>query len=381
MELNECLARLKLFYNSFLNFTKGNSSTPEAFEQIVSIIKDNNFGENSDELRSILHIIYKIASQHKRNPVFMDKIQKILLLFEAKIKQSFSNLEILRIFQNDKFLLLFLINQKMVTIDEDVATFLIQKLGGYYSNFFYPEIEPFLESIRNKTFICLFDCPQISDENFEKKRQEGENDSDLCRSIRKDSLDEFISIYNDQSLGPISTVPRSVFETNILLAKNAVTILEYAAFFGSISIVDFLLKTGKKPPKTLWIYAIHSGSIEMIHFLEENGNKPEKCFYEKYFLTAIKCHCNDIAHHIFDTYFEDKNKKFYEQCFAYYNFEFLPDDFTDNYESIFEYACHYDYVKIVKILMNENKINLNLAIFKILEIFIKFQKKIFFNEV
>lgn len=245
---------------------------------------------------------------------------------------------------------------------------------------FYPEIEPFLEPIRNKTFICLFDCPQISDENFEKKRQEGENDSDLCRSIRKDSLDEFISIYNDQSLGPISTVPRSVFETNILLAKNAVTILEYAAFFGSISIVDFLLKKGKKPPKTLWIYAIHSGSIEMIHFLEENGNKPEKCFYEKYFLTAIKCHCNDIAHHIFDTYFEDKNKKFYEQCFGYYNFEFLPDNFIDNYESIFEYACHYDYVKIVKILMNENKINLNLAIFKILKIFIKFKKKFFLTK-
>ena len=109
MGLNECLDRLKLFYNSFLNFTKGNSSTPEAFEQIVSIIKDNNLGENSDELRSILHIIYKIASQHKRNPVFMDKIQKILLLFEAKIKQSFSNLEIFHLFKSNKIILLFFI--------------------------------------------------------------------------------------------------------------------------------------------------------------------------------------------------------------------------------------------------------------------------------
>lgn len=66
MEIKEHITRLKLFYHTFLNYIENNNDTSESFLQII---KDNHFGENPDELRTTLQIIYKITSQHKRNSI------------------------------------------------------------------------------------------------------------------------------------------------------------------------------------------------------------------------------------------------------------------------------------------------------------------------
>ena len=151
MKINEYITRLKLFYHSFLKFIENDADIQDSLQQIITYITDNNFGENSDELRSMLHIINKVSLQHKRNLVNLNKTQKILLHFENKIKQTFSNLEIFKIFKSDKLLLLFLFKQKIITIDDGIFTHLLEKHGRFFSNFFYPEIKPFLANKQRGT--------------------------------------------------------------------------------------------------------------------------------------------------------------------------------------------------------------------------------------
>ena len=112
----------------------------------------------------------------------------------------------------------------------------------------------------------------------------------------------------------------------------------------------------------MWNFVIRSGNAELIHLLEEKKIEPVRYLYDKYFLNAVECHSNDIAHYIIDKLPELKDEDFTKEYFACYNFEFFPDDFIDNYESIFEYACIYDYTTIVKIFINEKKIEVSQAI-------------------
>ena len=367
MGIKEYIARLKIFYHTFLEFVDNGIEIPESFQHIITFFKDNHFGENADELGSMLHIIYKISSQHIRNSLFLSKIYQIILYFQDQIKRTFSNSEIFRIFRSDKLLLQFLFKQKIIIIDENIVNLLIEEHGQFYSNFFYPEIKPFLETVKQKIETEHFTNQQISYDEFEKKRQEGENDSPICHLIRNDSLDEFVSIYNEQDLVPYQMIEPSIFETNAFLCKNSekTTLIEYAAFFGSKKIVEFLLDTGEIVPRYIWIYAIHSGNIDFVYFLEEMDVEPLCHLYDRYFLTAVKCHYNSLAHYLYDYFYEYKDKQFNEEYFGYYNFEFIPDDFTDDYETIFNYACHYDYTKIVKILINDKKVDIHKAILKI----------------
>lgn len=69
---------------------------------------------------------------------------------------------------------------------------------------------------------------------FDSKRRIGENESNICELIRNDSIDQFIEYANQSNFLLSSTVPSSIFETNHFLLQNEPSLIEYAAFFGSI---------------------------------------------------------------------------------------------------------------------------------------------------
>ena len=128
------------------------------------------------------------------------------------------------------------------------------------------------------------------------------------------------------------------------------TLIEYAAFFGSIQIIQYL-KYSKVPlTYSLWIYGVHSNNPEMIHFLEENEiklkvyienyqqskkqpdreestllkNKPD-ITYERVYAESIICHHNEIADYIRDNFLYQTNNlvSIILNCF---NYNFIPDD-------------------------------------------------------
>ena len=134
---------MKNFYSTFIHFVE--NYTPNDFQDFISFIQDNHFGENPDEFRSMLHIIHKIFSHHKHNFDFTDKIYKILLHFSDKIKRTFSNNDIFRIFRNNKLILSFLFENNIIDVNENIIRLIFDKYGSNDSNFFYPELKPFYD--------------------------------------------------------------------------------------------------------------------------------------------------------------------------------------------------------------------------------------------
>lgn len=88
-------------------------------------------------------------------------------------------------------------------------------------DYFYPEIKSFLDESVTKSIEKQFiemDPNFIS--TFDEKRQIGENDSYICKLIRNDSVEEFVSYVNRSNIPLSSSIKSSIFETNPFLVKN-----------------------------------------------------------------------------------------------------------------------------------------------------------------
>lgn len=59
--------------------------------------------------------------------------------------------------------------------------------------------------------------------------------------IRNDIVIDFISYVNKRNIRLSLTIPKTIYETNVFLIKHNPTLIEYAAFFGSIQIFQYLL--------------------------------------------------------------------------------------------------------------------------------------------
>lgn len=94
--------------------------------------------------------------------------------------------------------------------------------------------------------------------------------------------------------------------------SQKVTLIEYAAFYCSIEIFQYLLLNGCELPSSLWKYVIHGWNAELVHILEENhvdGQDYIECVEE-----SIKCHHNEITDYIINSLVnldEDKKMKIF----------------------------------------------------------------------
>ncbi|KAK8876095.1 hypothetical protein M9Y10_006281 [Tritrichomonas musculus] len=97
--------------------------------------------------------------------------------------------------------------------------------------------------------------------------------------------------------------------------------------------------------QSLWPFAIHSNNPEMIHLLEENNIKPEMNI--EILTEAIKCHHNNIVNYIKHNY---TGKKSLPSSFQYYNYEIISQNEDDD-NALLKHSCIYNYVELVKILL------------------------------
>ena len=100
-----------------------------------------------------------------------------------------------------------------------------------------------------------------------------------------------------------SAINRSIFETNSIFNEKEPTLIEYAAFFGSIQIMKYLYINEADISTSIWLYAVHSNDAEIIQFLEDKNIKMD----DKTFSEAIKCHHNDIAYYIYNNYLDNSS--------------------------------------------------------------------------
>lgn len=364
-EIQNILDEMKSIQEKLLEYIENESSAEDSFTNLTNIFTNLNIHENSYKLRSLLHMLLAIAENHHSDPSFYKKIERILSLFKSSIKKFYSNSEIINIFKNDKRILLFSIKEGIINVDnyfiKTITT--VKYKTEKYPNYFQPELKPlFNDEILSKIGDNKYRKELVEQiqkdlpDNFERDRLKGENPDPVCLMIQNDIADDFIAYLNQTNLPINSYITHSIFEKNSFLNKRKnITMIEYAAFFGSMAIMKYFQFKNADLLPSLWIYAVHSNNPAMIHFLEENNVKPEmECLIE-----AIKCHHNNIANYLLENFFENEKSSpiIFISALKSYNLYFIEKWRIET--ELFYYLCKYDYCLFVDLLLKNQSIDVN----------------------
>ena len=347
------MEKFKEIHKKILDLFDTEQYIEENFQNFQFFLNEQRIGEIKSELRLMLQLIIKIANEHYRYPDFFNKIEQILLKFKKQIKKNFINKEIFNIFKSNKRILLFLINKKIIIIDQYIVDTLTESKYQHasYHSYFAPEINSFIDQ------ISIENIDKEKYDLFQSKRIIGENDDDVSQMIRKDMIEEFITHTQKTGLSLFSTIKSSIFETNSFLIDKEPTLIEYSAFFGSAQIFKYLYLNQVELTPSLWIYSIHGDHPEIIHILEENKIEPIDDSYKECLIESIKCHHNEIANYILKNYLNDGEKLIASKILKFHNFLFFSDHF--NTEEVLFNLCRYNYVKIVELLLVNVKLDIN----------------------
>lgn len=364
MEVAKYLQKMKVIYSSFLEFIEDENDNEEKYEILIISLDSFKIQDNKHDLTSFIHIIARISYNHYHNADFLNKIFRLIRYLKDSIIKHFSNNEIFNLFSKNKRIILFLIEEKMMIIDQSIAYKIMSPYNTFvrkkYPEYFYPELKPFIskEEIEN---IKKNLGDSFENDIFEEKRKIGQNDSYLCEIIREDNIKEFAIYVNKYGFKKLSDKTNySIFETNPYLLKYDTNLIQYVVFFGAIQILRFMYTNNLNLNYTVWLCAIHSNNPEIIHFLEEKHIEPYQNQYDQLLFTSINCHHNEIADYFINNHFDDKNKTI-KSCLSEslksHNFAFIEPKLIDH--SSFFNLCKGDYFDLVKILINSNSINVN----------------------
>lgn len=373
MTYENYLSQTKKIQQIILDFFDSNGNNENIIYNVNIFFNDLKKGQNLHQLKEILHLISKIANNYHRHSYFFKVFIEFFTIYKEDILQKFTNRQIFRIFHSNKWILLILFIEQILVPDNYILnTFKQTKyLQKSYLQYFYPEFRDFLNekdlkeindsiSQLSNDSELLIDYKNASS-NFEQKRQNGENDQYICTLIQKDLVEEFITYVNQTNLSLNITIKPSIFETNSFLLKSKKTsLIEYAAFFGSIQILRYLFMSEVELTSSLWLYSIHGKNPEMIHFLEENKIIPEDKSYATCLIEAIKCHHNDIAAYIQTNLLslQDKNRDFNYlfYCRKYHNYYFFPEELKIDTDIFYDF-CEFDYITLVDLSLQSQGIN------------------------
>lgn len=341
-----------LIQYTLLEYLDSEENIEEDFQKLNYAILQNQIEAKKHDFSLFLSMLMKICNNHKRSKYFFQKIEQLLIYHTNSIRKQFSNIEIFNLFRSNKRILLFLIESKVLILD-DIIISIMKK--PKYKSMKYPE------------YFCLDNNTNSNDHAFIKKRLDGENDNYICQLIRKDLLDDFIK-YIEQNYYPVdSTVQPSIFETNNLFLKRNPTLLEYSMFYDSFKIFSYIILNKAQLTPYLWTIAIHSNNEDNIKFLIQNCINPEDETYEQQLKESIKCHHNSITKFIQSNLLEESIEIFnqenefyfniYSYCFHYRNFFFFPKDYNQKY--MFFYLCYYDYYTLIDFYLKVKTIDIN----------------------
>lgn len=381
MEIQEYLEKECFIQNNLLDYLDNENGYEEYFENLMNFLIEQQIKDDRFELKSLFQLITKISNNHHRTINFFDKIEQIIITFKELIKTFFSNYEIFNIFKSNKRILLFLFEEKILTPDlsifNTISTYKYQLEN--YPEYFFPEFQSFYdqESIDNvKVYTSEDDF-----EKFKQNRKIGENEKDVCSLIRSDSIEDFIAYINKTNLPFSSTIFPSIFETNAFIIDKCPSLIEYAAFFGSIQIFKYLHSNQVKLTPSLWFYGIHGNNPEIIEFLKENKISPPNSSFDNCLVETIKCHHLDATNFIRDDFIENLEEKefdFFLQSIKYFNYYNFRNNELNNFDAFFEF-CKYGHFYIVQLFMKSTDFDINSS--KVQNLFIECNFILFFPDI
>lgn len=356
MEVQNYISTIKEMHVAFLDYIDCEEGQEEEnYENIINNIEKNKIGSDEQEFQLVIRMLAIIIKNHHVSANFYKKIEKIILYFKDILMKYFNQRELFGFFECNKKILLFLINEKIINVDDNFVQIITsdEYKNKKYNNYFFPEIKPFLKEFVVRSMTKKYNI------NFDEDRSIGQNNDKLLKLIRDDLLDEFIEYAKKRRISLTKAINNSIFETNALMVKkNCISLTNYAAFFGAAKILKYLLQQNVKKDESLWIYAIYSDNLEVIHLLEKENIQLNDDSYKKFLKEAIKCHHNEIANYIIKTYLPDEdNNLINSNAIKYCNFSFIQKDYEN--VSFFNDLCIHDYYHLVLHMIKSTNIDLN----------------------
>ena len=366
MNIQEYLDKMREIQKSLIQCIDDNDTNEESFLNLKKLIIDQKINDEKYDLKTFLNLFLRISNNHHCSKYSLNNIIEILQFLKNDIIKYFSNDEIFNIFKDNKRILLYLIEEKIIIINKTIASKLMKEKYemAKYPQYFFNEIKSFIDE--QKIDKISKEIP----EDFEEKRKIGENDNFICELIRNDLINDFISYVSKSKINlKRATIEQSIFETNqfLLKKKQQITLIEYATFFGSIQIFKYLINQKVDLRPSVWLFAIHGSNSEIIHFLEEKHIEPDDRSFKKCIKESIKCHHNDLANYFINNLDQSENEilqNFSSKYVKYYNFEFFQEKMIDSLP--FYNFCKWDYANLVKILLLKGNIDVNKYIIFIL---------------
>ena len=349
--MQEYLNRMIEVQYLLLEYIDDDSNDKEKFNELIQLFNDQKIFENKHQLRSVIHLLASIIDFHYRTNFFYNKIFNIILFLKDELLKNYSNFEIYYFFKNNQRIILFLSEEKIITLDKSIASKMCDENYCHEKTilnegiYFFPEIKQYID----ERCYMYKEIPK----NIKELRKIEYGDNQILQLIQKDLLNEFIIYVNKTNFNLNNTIKSSLFETNYYLyGENS--LIEYAAFFGSIKIFKYLITQDCIVDPKLMKYAIHGRNPEIIHFINDNTEIDEKT-YKECLKISIKCHYNELTNFILNKYFENKDISSYvlKHSLKSHNFSLIHLDLI-NTNSLFT-LCQNDYYIFASTIIQENK--------------------------
>ena len=293
------VGKFLLLQKEFLNVV------PNTVESITNLILEYNFWNDDSENDEFIHLLMQSIDRRPRNvKLYLQIVENIIKIHPSILLLIKDNL--LSTFErktNRIYFIYLLVKNDMIKID-DVILFIHQmfkdkafkymKLHRKYCLamycWFLPEMEkdnlnkfeeykrllekshesPYFKELGNLNIPFLKQYELLKNNDwylFKKFREGGINPNDVANAIENDEIRDY---------GDINTVIEpSLFESCAFL-NHYPTLIQYAAFFGSINAFNYLLRKGAntmlldKKNRKLEDYAIAGGNDEIISIVFQN---------------------------------------------------------------------------------------------------------------
>lgn len=376
-------------YDTLISFLDQNDEMNET--DFFDFLKTKKLDENKLKMENFIYLLSSLCENHKRSSTFFQIICKILCQYQAAIDQFFTNRNLIHIFGHNNLYFLYIYAKKINANNNFLEMILKEQtqhlkdinskysysgvqndkkkfpIGKYSDNedIYNDGLSNYNDSYDSNNSFSNERTNNESDifnkifNDFETKKEAGENESFVCQIIREDLIDDFVKYSNQTNISLSMTISKSKYETNPFLLKQAKTsLIEYSAFFGSIQIFQYLRLNGVELTPTLWLYAVHGRNAELIHLLEESHVQPEDRTYESVLMEAMKCHHNEIAFYVKENLMMNKidENEINVRGIEYNNYSFFPDDFKNRSDELYDKIISYD-AKTAQMLLDDGFID------------------------
>lgn len=379
MDSQNFINRMITIQNNLLDFFDNKSNSEE---NIKNIFPNPQIFDDHNEFKSFLHLFVSISRYHLRKYDFFEKMDSILYFIKDHISKYFSNSEIFTIFKGNRRILLFLTEQNIMSFDEHIAKKILMDhklIKRNYHRYFLPEIKSLMDDKWFKeieresekyyyidTYSSVIkEMKQEVPEHFYENRRIAENENRICLLIRNDLIKEFVQYVTINKTKLSLVMDQSIYEIDVLgdryERRKRSSLIEYAAFFGSVKIFNYLLMNNCKLTPSLWSCAFHSGSPYIINILKENQIQPKYETFENIFINSIKYHNNKITNYILVNLLSNEVKELEKNCLKkslnFFNYDFMQDFLNVNNNDLLDFLCKYDHYTFIDDILKKNETN------------------------